>query len=225
MKKLWLQSDRVCLAMGNSVALNLMFESKKDHELFFKYWKKYLGGMASLVNYHLTPTGWVLMFRTKSPEEIESAYLRQRSKSKKIKEENTLKDVSRMLSEHFRIFLSQFVRRTNAKHHRKGTKVMQRFHRYVFNETADYEHFFERITRQTRSRPQNRMKYQADETKYDILNQLGEESIWKVGTRMYKGFEESFRRRFGVLLLPPKSPVLRKYLSISKTQIFHPPHT
>lgn len=212
MKKVWLKSDSVCMAMGDAVALNLMFETQQDHELFFAYWKKYLGNMATLLNYHLTPTGWVLLFKTKSREQIQEAYKLQRRQSRKAKAMHTLHDTSRILSEHFRIFLSQFVRRTNAIHQRKGTKVLQSFHRYVLNELADYEYFFDKITRQIDNKAQKAVKYQADEKGYDVKNEMKKDSIWKVGTRMYQGMEKGFRERFGVWLVKPQSNVLRKLM-------------
>lgn len=223
MRKTWLMSSSICLAMGDAVALNLMFETKQDHELFFKFWKKYLGGMADLLNYQLTPTGWVLLFRTKCAADIKVAYQQFRSQSMKAKPENEYHDVSRMLSEHFRIFLSQFVRRTNANHGRKGTKVLQSFHRYVLKDTADYEHLFDMITRQKRKLSQSNSRYQADETSYDKEREMRLDSVWKVGTRVYRGLGDEFKKRFGVVLITPSSSVLRKFLPRPKIPKPKPP--
>lgn len=216
MKTSWLKSDRICLAMGDAVARNLMFETQQDHELFFKCWKKYLGKMARLVNYHLSPTGWILLFETKSKEEIIDAYHELRSQSKKAKKNTTLQDVSRILSEHFRIFLSQYVRRCNARLERKGCMVLKRFHKYVLKEDIDYTYFFELIRGQKRKQAQTREKYQADLAAYDVENEMDRDSIWKVGSRMYAGLEKGFRRRFGLRLIKPTSYVLRKYFNESK---------
>lgn len=213
MNKSWLRSNSICLALGDAVAKNLMFESKADHTLFFQLWKKYLGDMATLINYQLSPTGWTLLFRTKSNEDIVSAYQRLRSQSKKAKDVHTLKDISRILSEHFRIFLSQYVRKSNAYHNRKGTKVKQRFSKYVVDETKDYEALFDMITAQKRRQPQVREKYEADESGYDIEKEMLQDSIWKVGSRLYMGLEVRFRIKFGVELLLPKNPILRNYLN------------
>lgn len=131
--QMWLEANKICLAAGDSVALNLMFETKKDHERFLKYWDKYLGGMTEIINYHLSPTGWTILFKTKSANTIQNAYLLQRKKSKKAISKNVLVDVGKILSEHFRIFLSQYVRRTNASHRRSGTLVKQSFSKYILN--------------------------------------------------------------------------------------------
>lgn len=229
MKNTWLTHNKVCLAKGNAVALNLMFETKKDHQLFLKYWKKYLGSMATLLNYHLSPTGWTLLFKTKSKEDILSAYYELRSQSKKAKSENTLQDVTRILSEHFRIFLSQYVRRSNANHKRRGSKVMQRFSKYVLDETKDYDYLFQKITSQTRDEAQINKKYQADTTQYDINCEMKIDSIWKVGTRLYMGLEEEFREWLGVRILRPEmlsdDSILRKYLNPNTLPKIHPPPT
>lgn len=215
MRKSWLKSNSICLAMGDSVALNLMFESKQDHELFLEYWIKYLGGMAQLINYHLTPTGWVLLFKTKSDTDICTAYHSLRSQSQKADKTKTYKECSRMLSEHFRIFLSQYVRRTNAHKGRKGTKVLQRFSKYILNEASDYTYFFDLITRRERKIAQTNDKYRADERMYDEQKEMVEESVWQVGTRLYNGMAGWFVRYFEMELIRPESSVLRKYLNHS----------
>lgn len=219
MSRSWLKSNAICIAMGDAVASNLMFETMHDHQLFFSLWDKYLGRMSVLINYSLTPTGWILLFRTNSKDEIKTAYWEQRKQSKKAKSESALHDESRMLSEHFRIFLSQYVRQSNRNHQRKGTKVMERFHRYILNETSDYDKLFESLTRQRRKDPQIKEKYQANLSEYDKEDQMKDDSIWKVGTRMYQGFEMWFRMKFRVELIYPQSSVLRKYL---KSQISTP---
>lgn len=223
MRKSWLKSDSVCLAMGEAVALNLMFESQKDHELFFEYWKKYLGKMATLINYQLTPTGWLLLFKTKSKEEIISAYRAFRKNSKKAKTACTKTDASKILSEHFRIFLSQYVRRTNARHRRKGTKVLESFRKYILNEQSDYEFLFRKIANNMRHQVQKLKKYQADESEYDIDGAMKKDSVWKVGTRLYRGFERRFKERYKVELLSPNSAVLRKYLNRPNSSTYNPP--
>lgn len=223
MKNTWLEANSICLAQGESVALNLMFENQKDHELFLQYWKKYLSKMATLINYHLTPAGWTLLFRSKSAKEIEAAYLELRSTSKKAKKKHTLTQASKMLSEHFRIFLSQFVKRTNTRHQRKGTKVKQRFQKYILRDTSEYEELFDMLTRQKRRESQSRRKYRADETKYDQKGELDQESKWRVGTRVYKGLEEGFRKWLGMELVLPKSDVLRNYLQTKYNPNFPPP--
>lgn len=216
MNREWLKEDSVCLAMGDAVALNLMFENKRDHQLFFELWDKYLGGMASLLNYHLSPTGWVLLFRTKDKEQIINAYHQLRNKSRKAKIKSTLEDTTRILSEHFRILLSQFVRRSNQASQRKGTKVLERFHKYVLKASSDYTWIFNQMTRKYRKKAQKNKKYQADESQYDIQKEMSEKSVWKVAVRMYYGLERGFRERFGVELVRPNSDVLRKILPNSK---------
>lgn len=63
-KNLWLVPNRICIVRGNAVALNLMFENKKSHKLFLQMWDRYLGHMTEVINYHLTPTDWTILFKT-----------------------------------------------------------------------------------------------------------------------------------------------------------------
>lgn len=241
----WLESDSICIAQGSSVAKNLMFETKAQHQLFFKLWDKYLGDMTEVVQYHLAPTTWTILFKTKTELDIKRAYHYQRKKSKKAKAQNTLHEPSRMLSEHFRIFLAQFVRLSNLTTGRKGTKVLHRFKKCVVNESVDYWKAFDWLTKKTRVRTQIK-KYQADESRYDQQDEMEKNSIWKVGNAYYASgkpdrclvqYKENVDRdRYGLravrrvdgvvgmLLLLPSNPVLRKILKNSKiTKSHHPP--
>lgn len=217
MKKSWLYSDSICLAKGEAVALNLMFETKKDHEIFLIFWNKYLGNMATLINYHLSPTGWTILFKTKSENEIKTAYHEFRSTSKKAKKDHYLNEVSRILSEHFRIFLSQYARRMNANNGRKGTLVLQRFSKYILDKKKDFERFFNMITNQEHTSSQVQ-KYKANESKYDLKNEMSNESVWKVGNRLYEGLDVGFREFLREDLLRPENPVLRNFLKITQKQ-------
>lgn len=91
-KNIWLEPIQICIARGSAVALNLMFETKKDHQLFFQLWDKYLGGMTEVINYHLSPTDWTILFKTKSERQILQAYSNQRKKSRKAIRKLTLKE-------------------------------------------------------------------------------------------------------------------------------------
>lgn len=211
-KNLWLEANQICMASGHCVASNVMFETKKDHQLFLEYWQKYLGEMADVIHYHLTEEGWHIMFKTRSALDIKRAYTQQRMKSQKAKKECTYMDVRRMLSEHFRIFLSQYVRRTNVIHGRKGTKVMERFKKYIFHDKIDYEKVFRLFMKQYKESPQQTKKYRPDEGLYDSKMEMKSDSIWKVGSRIYDGLEKWDTVWKSFALMPPQYYVLRKYL-------------
>lgn len=182
-KQNWLEADQICLAQGDAVALNLMFETKKDHQRFLRMWNRYLGEMAEVINYYLSPTGWTILFRTRKSIEIFHAYKKQRKKSKKAMAQCELQCSSKILSEHFRIFLSQYVRSTNAANNRKGTLVMERFQKYVLKNGVDYEKFFALITHKQRHETQRLDKYRADESKYNEDGKLEVDCIWQIGQR------------------------------------------
>lgn len=214
----WLDSEKICIAHGSATAKTLMFETKSDHALFLSYWEKYLGDMLELIHYKLSSTQWVLLFRTKDDESIRKAYKALRKKSKKAKKSKSLKDVQRILSEHFRIFLSQYVRRSNAISGREGSKVKCRFKKYIVKDLSEYEEIFNTITEEEKP-SQKYPRYQADEGEYDELKEMQEDSVWKIGTRIYAGLEKYDKVLKKMVLLLPSSDVLRKFLSTSK----HPP--
>lgn len=219
----WLDANKVCIAHGNSVALNLMFEKKRDHMIFFELWNKYLGDMTTVLNYHLKPTGWIVMFKTGSNEEIIRAYSKQRRKSKKAKRKFRLKDVGRILSEHFRIFLSQYVRKTNALSGRKGSKVMARFKKYMIQKEEDYKMLFNILMNQVLGDPQSNKNYRTNTKNYDPEKKMKKESIWKVGKRIYLGYEKWDKTLNKMEICIPNSSVLRNLLkSIKSVQIAHP---
>lgn len=247
----WLREDSICVAQGSSVALNLMFESKKEHELFFTLWEKYLGEMVDIIQYYLSPTSWTILFQTKSRHEIQRAYLMQRNKSKKAKLECTLQDPSKILSEHMRIFLSQFVRQSNQVLGRNGSKVMHRFKKCVLNKYENYHDIFQKLTNQVRNALQQRACYRANEKTYDQSSEMNNESVWKVGNIYYQtnltNEDRDVRERDGefkmeckmradevkkvdgvvrgIKLILPSHPVLRKYLKyIENPKIKHPPN-
>lgn len=229
-KDKWLMADSICVAQGSAVARNLMFESQREHQLFFQLWERYLGDMTEIIQYHLCPSSWTILFRTKTTIEIERAYIHQRKKSKKAKQENTLTDPSAMLSEHIRIFLSQFVRQSNRDLGRKGTKVLHRFKKGVINKALDYQSIFDLLTRQIKPLIQPKKKYRANTQDYDKCNEMPTDSVWKVGNTYYEklmkkdeGWVDGVVR--GIRLLKPSSSVLRKYLNptIQITQIHQPP--
>lgn len=189
-KNLWLLPDEICIVRGSAEAKNLMFENKKDHKTFLKLWDKYLGGMVDVINYHLSPTDWTILFRAKSSEAIECAYTLQRKKSRKALRKCTLKCPKRMLSEHIRIFLSQFVRSTNHIKGRKGTKVLERFHKYIVKSDADYQKIFKIISNQVRMVVHKNPRYQADESDYDIRKEINEKGVLRVGRLSYLEMSE-----------------------------------
>lgn len=158
-KTTWLVENQICMARGSAVALNRMFEDQNDRALFLHLWDRYLGNMTDVLKYNLSDTSWTVVFKTKKSLEIKRSYLKQRGKSHKAKLRCQYDEIGRILSEHFRIFLSQYVRRMNAKHGRKGTLVLERFQKYVFKTDVDYSKIFDWII--TTDPVQKLVKYQA----------------------------------------------------------------
>ena len=104
----WLYPNQVYVLSGGACANSLFFEDKYCHQLFFKYLTRFVEPMVHILQYKLHATEWVLLIQTKSDKEIRKAYKYQRNKSKKADRSKDLVEVERMLSEHFRLFLSNF---------------------------------------------------------------------------------------------------------------------
>lgn len=160
-------------------------------------------------------------FQNKSNEAIIQAYQNQRQKSKKARHHCTLEDPKRMISEHIRIFLSQYVRQTNKLKGRKGTLVFERFQKYILNKQADYKKIFEFITNQTRIPEQKNKRYRADEKHYDLLKEVNSNGLLRVGNKIYSRVckvEEGYLKC--MRLIRPNDPVLRNFLQISNNSKF-----
>lgn len=117
-----------------------------------------------------------------------------------------------MLSEHIRFFLSQYVRITNKRHGRKGTKVLERFQKYIVHAHADYERVFKFISNQERIPIQENPKYRADEKQYDLEKEIIPNSILKGGNAMYEGLVKGDWVMRCIRILRPKDSVLRNFL-------------
>lgn len=219
MKRKWLECNQLCMAKGHSVALNLMFETKKDHQLFIKLWNRYMSEMAELINYQLSPTGWTLIFKTLSQEKITKAYHNQRKKSKKANSEYTIQSARKMLSEHFRILLSQFVKKSNKSSGRSGTKVKQRFEKYIIEDKHQYEKEFEKIMVNKHDNSQKEIRYQANEKLYDSSKEMSRDSIWKSGIRLYNGRKILIKVAKKMRFIDSDSYVLRHFLNNKANQL------
>lgn len=214
----WFQPLQICVAQGASTGDVHFFESEFDHKSFLLLWEKYLGEMTELIQYSFTSTNWMVLFRAKDARSIETAYLSLRRKSCKAKECNTIKDPARMLSEHFRICLSQYVRLVNHRVGRRGTRVRQRFYKYFVSQLSDYKYIFEQIHQGFQALLQPNAAYEPSEKTYDKEGRLTNWSIYRT-SRLYYLFsvgKHRFVNQFRIIH-PNDVSVLRNILKKTKT--------
>ena len=118
---IWMHPNKIYITSGGASANSLFFEDKHCHlpagrttsilqagELFFTYMKRFVSPMANILHYKLNSTEWAMLIHTKSEEEIQTAYFAQRAKSTTANRDKDLSEASRMLSEHYRMALSNF---------------------------------------------------------------------------------------------------------------------
>lgn len=117
----WMYPNNVYVTSGGACANSLLFEDQYCHlpaeritsilqasQLFFKYLNRFVTPMAEVLHYKLNSTEWALLIRIRSEDEISNAYFKQRNKSRRADREKDFTETCRMLSEHFRMFLSNF---------------------------------------------------------------------------------------------------------------------
>lgn len=218
-KTKWFDANRICMAQGSSTGSVQFFETEKDHERLLQLWDKYLGAMTELIQYSFTSTNWMILFRSKSSKSINAAYSALRVKSIKADLSKTLHQPSRMLSEHFRIMLSQYVRQTNMQVGRRGTRVRQRFDKFLVNQLVDYKAIFERIHLGIHTLLQPNPLYQAKRKSDNTVDQLKNWSIWRSSRLYYMFTHKKHRVVDSFRIINPDSYILRKILAKQKMNI------
>lgn len=216
-----MQADQLYVVSGGASANSLFLEDKICHQIFFDYFNRFISPMAELINYKLIATGWVLLIKTKSKLEIQNAYLEQRNKSLKADRTRDLKESKRMLSEHFRMFLSNFAKKSNDHLGRNGVVVKKRFDRFKIVNEHDYHQQFELICNlQSCNYKQVVKKYQADENQYDEEGLLQiehkTENVLRSGISVYRNRALLINIPIKLLVVRPYSYVLRKILNSNK---------
>lgn len=214
---LWMQSDHVYVVSGGSSAQSLFMEDKLCHEIFFNYFNRFVGPMVDLLHYKVTSTSWAMLIKVRNEEKIQEVYLKQRSKSPTADRNKDLKEASHMLSEHFRMFLSNFAKRCNYYLGREGVWVKKRFDKILVSNENEYKKQFELICDlQECNYRQLKEKYQASECKYDqeklLINRDGFPHELKSGNIKYFGRGLERKLPCEVLVARPFSLVLREIL-------------
>ena len=187
-------------------------------EIFFKYLKRFVSPMAKILHYKLHSTEWVLMIYTKSEEEIKSAYCRQRNKSKTADREKDLTETKRMLSEHFRMALSNYVKSCNHYLKRRGGLVLRRFQKYPITSEKNYKQEFDRICDlKFCNYQQIKEKYVANKELYDVDNLLFDQNnqphVLRSGNTFYARVLSREKMPVELMIVWPNSNVLRKILN------------
>lgn len=130
-------AEHIYLIRGASCSNTPFFELESDCQLFLELADHYLRDYLKITSFQNNMHGWVMIICTESAAAIKAAYQARRALSKKCKKEFELNEVWQILSDQIRIFLSTYVKRTNRRTKRKGTKVRRRYERFLFDSTEE----------------------------------------------------------------------------------------
>jgi len=217
-KTTWLQPEKVFIVSGGASANSLFLEDKKCHKIFFKYFNRFLSEMVEVLHYKLNASGWAILVRVKEESHVIEAYKKQRLKSSKANRNLDFVEPERMISEHFRYFLSSFARRCNHILGRQGVWVKKKFDRIGIDTLRDYKVQFEQICKiQDCIHEQKKKKYRPKLREYDLMNEMDEKSILKSSVLVYKSRLNIEKMPINVRIVRPYSDVLRQILGINKT--------
>lgn len=125
------QPNGIYTVRSFSSANTLYFENLNDHRLFFRYVNYFLSDYIDILEYVLIPTGWAMIFRTKSSQEIQNAYQKRLLNSVRKRKRNLSNRPDLIISEQFRLLISQYVKNSNAIHGRTGSKIHSRMQKHV----------------------------------------------------------------------------------------------
>lgn len=209
--------EEIYVVSGGASANSLFLEDKHCHNLFFDYLSRFVCPMVTILHYKVNSSGWTLLIEVKSKEEINKAYLDQRNKSKTANRDKDLVEVKRILSEHFRMFLSNFAKECNRYLNRNGVLVLKKFDKQRITDEQEYQKQFDLIyDLQSCRYKQVLKKYQPDKSLYDkeglLRDKEGVAHVLCSSVGVYKKMVKIESLPISLALARPYSHVLRKVL-------------
>ena len=126
----FLEANGFYLIGSESTAQNLYFETKADIKYAHSKVKEHLNGVMDIISYLFTETGFLLLVRTKSKEQIIKSYSETQ---KRHRRSIRFQDPGPIISEKIRHAISSIVGRSNQKNGRSGTRVNSNFMRFIFS--------------------------------------------------------------------------------------------
>lgn len=158
------------LFQGKASANSLFIEDLKEAKQFIILANYYLKGYLKIHEYLLTMDGWNFIVRLNSDQEILSKAL--------IGDETMDDTVWRIISERMRIILSTFVRFTNKKQGRTGSKVHSSYERFIFSTLSEAKSYLELMRKGEIKLCQRKKKYRGQKSHYEVPEKLGKGSIF-----------------------------------------------
>jgi hypothetical protein len=160
-----------------SVFIEDMIEAKK----FINLLNVRLKGFCTVHNFLLKHNHWTLMLSLESENSIVTNYLEKRKMSLKAKLESTLSEVWRIISEQFRHILSIYVRFTNYKQGRKGSKVKRNYERSIFESIEEAEEFMESLKNECYENLPKKKRYRAKRKIWKMMRKVDQGHVFLCG--------------------------------------------
>jgi hypothetical protein len=160
-----------------SVFIEDMIEAKKFIELI----NDRLQGFCTIHNFLLEHNHWTLMVSMESKNSIVKRYQEKRKLSLKGKVENTLTEIWKIVSEQFRHILSMYIKFTNYKQGRKGSKVKRNYERSIFESVEEAEEFMESLKNQCYQKLPRKKRYRAKRNLWKMIRKVDQGHVFLCG--------------------------------------------
>ena len=164
------------LFQGKSSANSHFIEDAEEAKMFFKMANTYLDKYLKVMEFSLKDDGWQLLVRLRSKLTIINNYEKDRSKSKVAKGPGYT-EVWRIISERIRILRFQYVRWSNKKEGRTGTKVACNYERFIIDDENEARQIIENMREGNISLSQNLEYYRPEKSRFDKDNQIEENKM------------------------------------------------
>ncbi len=153
---------------GKSSANSLFIEDLVEARQFLILANFYFSSYLKIYEYLLTKDGWVMIVKVNAYESLPES----------VRQEFREEDVWRVISERMRLFLSRFVKFTNRKQGRTGSKVHSVYERYFFESLGECMRFIKLVKNRLVKLHQSRRKYRSKKSHFRIPRKLGKGSIF-----------------------------------------------
>lgn len=176
------------LFQGRASANSSFIEDLNEAKKFVILANFYFEGYLKIHDYLLTQDGWSFIVRINSVKSI--------SKVVSLESEGELDEsqIWRLVSERMRIFLSTFVKFTNKKQRRTGSKVHSSYERFMFETLPEAKAYVEKLRKGMIKHCQSRRKYRAKKSHYRIPTKLGNGSIFLSSRKLRKKMKNCKKR-------------------------------
>jgi hypothetical protein len=197
---------------GSSAEGSVFIEDITEAKKFIDLINNRLEGFCTIHNFLLKHNHWTLMVSLEDKNSIVKNYLEKRKKSLKAKIESTLTEVWKIISEQFRHILSMYVRFTNYKQGRKGSKVKGNYQRSIFESEEEAAEFMEKLKNQCYENLPKKKRYRAKRNLWKLMRKVEQGHVFLCGKGVGRDESEDVYGSGSIELSSLLDDVLRKMI-------------